>query len=72
MERLNLNLTGEFMDTAADAINSLQVLSKELDRLSMKGKIFPTDLGQYLEQISQDCHKYANELTWLSSLYGDI
>jgi len=72
MERLNLNLTRDFMNTAQEAINNLQVMSKELERLSMNPKIFPTAFGAYLEQLSHQMYKDANDLTSLSSLYGDI
>jgi hypothetical protein len=72
MERLNLNLTRDFMDTAAEAVNNLQLMSKELERLSMSPKIFPTGFGAYLEQLSHQMYRDANDLASLSSLYGDI
>ncbi len=72
MERLNLNLTGDYMNTAAEAISNLQLMSKELERLSMSPKIFPTGFGAYLEQLSHQMYKDANDLSSLSALYSDI
>lgn len=60
------------MDTAQEAISNLQLMSKELERLSLNPKIFPTAYGAYLEQLAQDMYRNANELTSLASLYGDI
>lgn len=72
MERLNLNLTGEFMDTAAEAISNLQLMSKELERLSVSPKIYSTQFGAYLEQLSHEMWRNSNDLSSLSALYGDI
>ena len=72
MERLNLNLTRDYMDKASDAISNLQIMSKELERLSMNPKIYSTQFGAYLEQLSHEMWRNSNDLTSLSSLYGDI
>jgi len=72
MERLNLNLTRDYMNTAQEAINNLQVMSEELERLSMNPKIFPTQFGMYLQQLSHQMYRDANDLNSLSALYGDI
>lgn len=72
MERLNLNLTRDYMDKASDAISNLQIMSKELERLSMSPKIYSTQFGAYLEQLSHEMWRNSNDLTSLSSLYGDI
>ena len=60
------------MNTAQEAINNLQVMSDELARLSMNPKIFPTAFGAYLEQLSHQMYRDANDLTSLSAMYSDI
>ena len=72
MEILNLNLTGDFMNTAREAIKNLQVMSKELERLSNSPKVFPTAYGAYLEQMAQEMYRNSNDLAQLASYYGDI
>jgi len=72
MEILNLNLTGDFMNTAQEAIKNLQSMSKELERLSNNPKIFPTAYGAYLEQMAQEMYRNSNDLAQVAALYGDI
>jgi hypothetical protein len=72
MQRLNLNLTEDFMETAQEAIDNLKVMSQELERLANTPKMFSTDYGMYLEQMAHEMYRNSNELTYLASLYGDI
>lgn len=72
MERLNLNLTEVFVDTAHDAIKNLQTMSKELERLSMSPKNYNTGFAAYLEQLSHEMYRSSNELKSLVSMYGDV
>ena len=72
MEILNLNLTGDFMDTQHDMINSLAVISESFKKYSLNPKVYNTQFGLYLEQMANQMEKDKIKLEYEVSYYGDI
>ena len=53
------------------AIENLQLLSQELERAANSPKVYNTEFAYYLELMSFEMHKQANELKEMAYLFGD-
>jgi len=53
-----------------EAINNLEIISQVLEREANKPKNYNTDWGYYLEQMSWQMYKQANELRDLEYMLG--
>lgn len=52
-----------------EAINNLELMSQTLERVANEPKHYNTDWAYYLEQMSWQMHKHANELRDLEYLF---
>lgn len=57
------------MDTK-EAINNLEIMSQTLDKVANKPENYNTEWAYYLEQMSWQMHKHANDLRDLEYLFG--
>lgn len=55
-----------------EAINNLELLSQELERCSFKKSIYNSDFGYYLEQMSWEMHRMANETRAHKEIFGGV
>lgn len=67
-QEINVCMT---LNTVEEAINNLELLSQELEKCSIKKEIYNSDFGYYLEQMSWEMHRMANETRERKSLWGD-
>jgi site-specific recombinase XerD len=58
------------LNTVEEAIRNLELLSEVLEKHSIKKEIYNSDLGNYLEEISWEMHKLANDARALTSVCG--
>lgn len=55
---------------AKEAISNLELMSETLDKFANRPENFNTDWAFYLEQMSWQMHKHANELRDLESQFS--
>lgn len=55
---------------AQEAISNLETMSTALEQVANKPENYNTDFAYYLEQMSHQMHKHANDLRELHSLLG--
>lgn len=58
------------MKTVEEAVTNLNILSAALGEAANRNENYNTEYASYLENISWEMYKYANELRELKSRYG--
>jgi len=53
-----------------EAISNLELMSQALEKAANEPKNYNTDWAYYLEQMSWQMHKHANDLRDLESMFG--
>jgi hypothetical protein len=60
------------MDNITEAIKNLEAVSCVLEKFANNNNFYNTDYGFYLENMSWEMSKHANELREINYSYGDI
>lgn len=60
------------MNAINESIKNLELTSQILERSANKPENYNTDYAQYLEILSWEMHKHANDLKELQYLYGEV
>lgn len=58
------------MNRIAEAIDSLELMSSELEKFANRHETYNTDYALYLEHLSWEMTKHANELREIDFVYG--
>lgn len=55
-----------------EAISNLNLMSDALEKFANRKEIFNSDYAMYLEQLSWEMSKHANDLAEINYIYGGI
>ena len=55
-----------------EAISNLEKMSDSLEKIANKPENYNSEWATYLEQMSWQMHKQANELRYIEAMYGLI
>ncbi len=60
------------MNQISEAISNLEVISSALEKFANKHETYNSDYAYYLEHLSWEMSKHANELKEINFIYGGI